>query len=157
RDSRGRPIIDLNLKGRVTTPGNDLDEKGLRFEQKNSGVYEAGFPATEAGSYFITAGAVRTEVIQDAEGKVVRERDGRLDSPRAGVTVPYSPEFADMVSNTALLERLRALTDGKTFKDDDQELLAAANAGEVFRPTPPRFHNLQPIWFWLVVLTGVLL
>jgi uncharacterized membrane protein len=164
RDAKGRPIIDLNLKGRVMTPGNQIDEKGLKFEPTNSGVYEAEFKAEEAGSYFITAAAMGVQVQKDAAGNVKLDAQGKpierevmLDSTRAGVTVPYSPEFADLFSNTALLERLRALTDGKTYRDDDQELTAAAMGGDAFRAMPPRFHNLQPVWYWLVLLTGVLL
>ncbi len=67
--------------------------------------------------------------------------------------MPYSPEFADMESNAALLEKLRAMTGGKTFDDNDEKLAQAAAAGEVFRRTglaPSR--NSQPIWYWLLAL-----
>src|SRR5262249_52639881 len=103
RDAKGRPIIDLNLKGRGMTPGSQIDEKGLKFEPANSGVYEAEFKAEEAGSYFITAAAMGVQVQKDAAGNVKLDAQGRpierevmLDSTRAGVTVPYSPEFADL-------------------------------------------------------------
>jgi uncharacterized membrane protein len=156
RDDNNRPLVNLNLRGGVSPPGGAVDDARkleLRFEQKNSGTYEAEFKAEEAGSYFINAQATRlAKVIKD--GKEVEVQEG-ADSIRGGVTIPYSPEFSDLESNTALLERVRGLTGGKTFADDDQALAEAARAGEAFRPGLPHFKNLQPIWYWLVFLTAV--
>jgi uncharacterized membrane protein len=166
RDSNNRPMTDLRLQGGVTSPNTEEGRKvELKFDQKNSGLYEAEFPAEEAGSYFINAQAKRVVKSVENGKEVVREE---ADSVRSGVTVPYSPEFADIESNTALLERLRDMTGGKTFSE---ELLAKAARGndgaaeeakkslsqEVFRAGLPQFKNLQPIWYWLVFLTGVAL
>src|SRR5207245_1885159 len=99
------------------------------------------------------------------KGKKVMKEEG-VDSVRSGVTIPYSPEFADLESNTALMERLRDLTGGMTLSED---LLAKAAdpknrqaestrnelAQNVFRSGLPQFKNLQPIWFWLVFFAGV--
>jgi hypothetical protein len=63
-----------------------------------------------------------------------------------------------MESNAPLLEKLRSATGGSTFGDDDVELARASASGEVFRRTglaPSR--TSQPIWYWLVLLCGVLL
>jgi len=92
--------------------------------------------------------------VKDGKEQVHQE----TDSVRSGVTVPYSPEFADMESNAPLLERLRALTGGSSYKDDDVALAEAASSGAVFRHTdlaPSR--NLQPIWYWLLLLASILL
>jgi uncharacterized membrane protein len=163
RDENNRPITDLQFQGGVTspTPGNPDDRKPasklgmLKFEQKNSGLYEAEFKADEAGSYFINAQAQRqVKSVKDGKEQVHQE----TDSVRSGVTVPYSPEFADMESNAPLLERLRALTGGSSYKDDDVALAEAASSGAVFRHTdlaPSR--NLQPIWYWLLLLASILL
>src|SRR5207253_1513766 len=107
-----KPLTDLNLQAGVTTPSTRADgvqPPAIKFEQKNSGLYEAEFKAEEAGSYFINVQARRPG--KDGKEEIV-------DSARAGVTIPYSPEFADMESNTALLERLRHLTSGQTFDED---------------------------------------
>ena len=161
RDENNHPLTDLTLQGGVTSPssGGADDRKGkfgvLKFEQKNSGLYEAEFKADEAGSYFVNAQARRTvKTVTDGKEEVHEEND----SVRAGVTVPYSPEFADMESNAPLLEKLRAVTGGSTLDDNDEKLAQAAAAGEVFRRTglaPSR--NSQPIWYWLLLLAGVLL
>lgn len=158
---KDQPLTDLLIEGGITTPSAKPDELRKvqpRFEQKRSGVYEAEFKAEEAGSYFINAVAKRVK-----DGKV-----SDVDSVRAGVTIPYSPEFADNESNTALLEKLRDMTGGKTIPeealataasphDPGAEAKRAELARDVFRAGLPQFKNLQPVWYWLVFLAGVLL
>ena len=153
RDKDNRPITNLTFRGGITTPGAKDAKIDLRFEQKNSGVYEADFKAEEAGSYFIVAQATRkTKIMKD--GKEVEVEEG-TDSIRSGVTVPYSPEYADMESNVALLEKLRNITGGKTFADDDVVLAAAAQSGELFRNVDlPQSRSMQPIWYWLLLMTA---
>jgi hypothetical protein len=76
---------------------------------------------------------------------------------RAGVTVPYSPEFAEMESNPALLEKLREITAGHSYAEDDGALRRAARSGEVFRAVPANQPSLQPLWPWFVLLTALCL
>ncbi|HMF11373.1 MAG TPA: hypothetical protein VKE94_03680, partial [Gemmataceae bacterium] len=153
----GEPDVRLTLRGGVTLPGGrDGGSRQLRFEQKQSGVYEAKFKAEEAGSYFIDAAAVKREKVRDKEGKT-SEREVVTDSVRAGVTIPYSPEFSDMEPNTALMEELAALTGGRVYRDEEAELLRVARSGEVFRPGLALTKSLQPIWFWLVFVSCILL
>jgi uncharacterized membrane protein len=156
RDKENRPLTDLVLRGGVTTPGkgDNARKPELKFEQKNSGLYEAEFKAEEAGSYFINAQARRT-VKAMKDGKEVTEEE--TDSVRSGVTIPYSPEFADMESNTPLLEKLRAATGGTTYPEDDDAVAEAARSGEVYRTGLPSSKSLQPVWYWLLLLTGILL
>jgi uncharacterized membrane protein len=157
RRDDNEPDVRLTLRGGVTTPSGRADgSRQLRFEQKQSGVYEAKFKAEEAGSYFIDAAAVKREKAKDKDGNIV-EREVVTDSVRAGVTIPYSPEFSDMEPNTALMEELAALTGGRTYSDDEAALLGAARSGDVFRPGLALTKSLQPIWFWLVFASCVLL
>jgi uncharacterized membrane protein len=159
RDEQNRPITDLTLRGGVTPPESRADDprrQELKFEQKNSGQYEATFKAEEAGSYFLNAQATRRVKTVNKDGKPV-EIEEAVDGVRSGVTIPYSPEFADLETNRDLLTRLREITGGKEFADNDAELEAAARGGEAFRPGLPRFKNLQPVWYWLVFLCGTLL
>src|SRR5262249_47765578 len=143
------PDVRLTLRGGVTMPGGrEGGSRELRFEQKQRGVYEAKFKAEEAGSYFIDAAAVKRKKVQDKDGKTV-EREVVTDSVRAGVTIPYSPEFSDMEPNPTLMEDLAALTGGQVYADDESELLRVARSGEVFRPGLALTKSLQPIWFWL--------
>jgi uncharacterized membrane protein len=175
RDEQNRPITDLSLQGGVSlaaqggvanaAPRPEEPRKlDLKFEQKNSGLYTAEFKAEEAGSYFVNARA-RRNVNSIENGKEVTKVEE--DSVRSGVTVPYSPEFADMESNTALLERVRDITGGETIvedllaraadpKDKDSASIQQKLASQVFRSGLPQFRNLQPMWYWLVFLTGTL-
>jgi uncharacterized membrane protein len=168
RDQNSRPLTDLVLRGGVTSPSlrpEDSQKLELKFEQKNSGLYEAEFKAEEAGSYFINVQSKRTVKAMVNGRETIQEE---VDGIRGGVTVPYSPEFADLESNAALLERLRDATGGKTISEDlltkaanprDSEASAAQAqlAQDVFRSGLPQFKNLQPVWYWLVFFAGVLL
>ncbi len=157
RDADGKPINDLSLQGGLTTPSNRPDDPArpeLRFEQKSSGVYQAEVRADEAGSYFLNAVARRKVKVMENGKEVEREE---VDSVRSGVTIPYSPEFADLEGNAALLEKLRDATGGQEYKDEPAALAEAARSGDVFRPGLPSLRNLQPIWYWLLFLTGVFL
>jgi uncharacterized membrane protein len=159
-----RPMTDLTIQGGVTSPSpraEDTRRFDLKFEQKNSGLYEAEFKAEEAGSYFISAQARRTVKAVEKGKEVTKEE---ADSVRSGVTIPYSPEFADLESNTALLDRLRDMTGGKSYPETlldraarGDESTAATLAADVFRSGLPQFKNLQPVWFWLIFATGLLL
>src|SRR5262249_54381280 len=66
RDANEEPITDLAIEGGITSPagsgaGKSSESAGtIKFEEKNSGVYEASFKANDAGSYFINARATRT-------------------------------------------------------------------------------------------------
>jgi uncharacterized membrane protein len=158
RTEDGRPDTKLHLRAGVSAPGEPEGGKkqDLVFVQKNSGQYELEVKAEEAGSYFVTAQATRTVKKMGRDGKE-HEIEEAVDSVRSGVTLPYSPEFTETESNTALLERIRELTDGRRYDDDDAALAAAAKAGEVFRSGPDRVKNLLPLWHWLVFVAGVLL
>jgi uncharacterized membrane protein len=166
RDGNNRPLTDLNIQGGITTPNpkaEDSKRPQLKFEQKNSGLYEAEFKAEEAGSYFISVqGRRKVKVMEN--GKEVEKEEA--DSIRSGVTIPYSPEFADMESNPALLSRLRDMTGGTNIPEDElakaadetdpsAEAARSALAREVFRSGLPQFKNLQPVWYWLVFFAGV--
>jgi hypothetical protein len=160
RTDDNQPDIHLKLRGGITPPGSKDDEAGrqreLRFVQTNSGQYEAEVKAEEAGSYFLNAQAVRTKTIKGRDGQEHEIEEG-VDSVRAGVTLPYSPEFAELRSNTPLLERLRELTGGQRYEEDEILLAETAKSGMVFRPAPERVKSLLPLWYWLIFLAAVLL
>jgi uncharacterized membrane protein len=158
RTEDGRPDTKLHLRAGVTGPGDPEEGKkqGLAFVQKNSGQYELEVKAEEAGSYFVTAQATRTVKQKGRDGQM-HDVEEAIDGVRSGVTLPYSPEFSETESNTALLERIRDLTEGRRFEDDDAALEAAARSGAAFRPGPDRVKSQLPLWYWLLFVAGVLL
>jgi hypothetical protein len=161
RTADGKPDTTLKLRGGLTPPSGKGGEPGkrhdLRFVQKNSGQYEAEVKAEEAGSYFLNAQATRTRKVKGRDGKVHVVEDEGTDSVRAGVTLPYSPEFADLESNTPLLERIAEMSSGRTYEDDAEALAEAAKAGEVFRPPVVRSRSSLPFHYWLLFLAAALL
>lgn len=166
KHNQNRPLTDLKMRGAVTPPSGrpeDAKKYTLKFEQKASGRYEAEFKADEAGSYFVTAQPTRTRRVTKKvkeDGKEVEkeiELTEGIDSVRSGVTVPYSPEFADVESNVPLLEEVRRLTGGKSYLDDAQALRDVAATGDVFREGPPQARSMQPFWHWLLLFAGVVL
>jgi hypothetical protein len=145
-DERDRPLTGITLRGKVTPPRPPAPgEKppAAEFVRTAAGRFEAEFPAEEAGSYFVYVQALQNGQI--------------IDGARAGVAVPYSPEFADLETNPAFLRRLAEVTDGSVYNEDDEELLRVARSGELFREAPKTVRSLLPFWFWLVFAAGVLL
>jgi hypothetical protein len=198
RDDNNRPLTDLKLEGKVSSPGGLQDGKPqieLKFEQRAGGYYEAEFKAEEAGSYIVNAQArqraqaytgrfrpglpmtvtERDGQLQLADGTIVRrEPDGKLlyaddgtpvkieeeaervvDSRRSGVTISYSPEFADLETNSAVLKNLARITGGQVYAEDPQALRELAASGELYRTAPEGTRALLPLWYWLVLIVGV--
>jgi hypothetical protein len=163
RDEKDRPVGGLDLRGAVTPPTPPAPgEKPPRveFRPKGGGIYEAEFPAEEAGSYFVNVQALEPE--RGPDGSVILEKDGTarmttFDAARAGVTVPYSPEFADLESNTPLMKRLAEMTGGKFHTEDAADLQQLLASGDLFREAPATVRALLPFWYWLVFAAGLLL
>jgi uncharacterized membrane protein len=198
RDENNRPLTDLKLEGKVSSPGGLAEGKApieLKFEQRAGGYYEAEFKAEEAGSYIVNAQArqraqaytgrfrgglsmTTTEKdgqLQLADGTLVRRGpDGTLryaddgtpvkieeevervvDSRRTGVTISYSPEFADLETNSGLLKSLARITGGQVYAEDATALKDLASSGDLYRAAPEGSRALLPLWYWLVFLAGV--
>jgi uncharacterized membrane protein/Mg-chelatase subunit ChlD len=138
------PLTNVDVRGGVTATAQRGEKPPvLKFEQTNSGVYEAEIKAEEIGTYLINIQA-------SWKGK---DGKGVTKGVRAAVAVPYSPEFADVGANTDLMDRIRRLTDGKPFTEDS--LYDVAKSGEVYRKMPLHYQSLQPLWYWLVLLAGL--
>ncbi|MGL4421704.1 MAG: hypothetical protein ACRCZF_13640, partial [Gemmataceae bacterium] len=151
RDEKDKPVSGLELQGGISLPPKqNATERtpALNFKRKGPGLYEAEFAAEEEGAYFVFVRG-----FAGGTGKA-----GPLfDSTRAGVTVPYSAEFADLESNTPVLKRLSEATGGKFHTDDSAELDALAKSQDLYREAPRTVRALLPFWYWLVFVAGVLL
>jgi uncharacterized membrane protein len=155
RDDKDKPVSGLVIRSAVTPPkalGPGEKPPKLEFKAKGPGQYEAEFTAEEAGAYFVNVQAYEENVRADG-----RSTFGLYDAARAGATVPYSPEFADLESNTPLLTRLSELTGGNAYKETDEDLNHLIRSGELFREAPKTVRAILPFWFWLVVFAGVML
>ncbi len=154
-DDDKQPDARLEVEGRfsVTTgaAGAEADKRReLHFVQREAGAYEAEIRADEAGTYFITARAIR-KVRRD--GKEVDE----VEIVRGAETLPLAPEYTVLRCNTPLLERIAALTGGQVFDDADESLEHAAATGALFRSFKKPIEARLPLWFWLLFAAGLVL
>ena len=148
KDGKDKPVAGLTLKGAVSLPSKPAPGEKvptLEFKSKGAGLYEAEFVAEEAGAYF-----VRVEGSKGAE---------TFDSARAGITVPYSPEYADLETNAPLLERVAVATGGNYSKEAENagEVPKLAASADFFRKAPSSIRSLQPFWYWLVFAAALFL
>ena len=163
RDEKDRPVSGVSLRGAVTAPKQAAPgEKApqVEFKSKGGGLYEAEFAADEAGSYFVNVQAL--EPAKDKDGNLMLNKDGSavlktVDAGRAGVTVPYSPEFADLESNTPLMKRLSEMTGGTFHTEAQEDLDKMLATGDLFRNPPSSTRALLPFWFWLVFVAAIAL
>ncbi len=126
--------------------GPDMKPMPLRIEQTSPGRYVGSFPASDAGSYFLT--------ISPGPGQ----------SPiRTGVTVPCSDEFREREPNDALLVQLAASKPkggpaGMTIELPDRIGRALpAKAVNPFRHDLPKATSSQDAWHYMLLLACCLL
>jgi hypothetical protein len=132
----------LDLGGTIVGP--KLDARALQLRQTAPGRYVGTFDAKDTGSYFL----------------VLNPGGGRA-ALRTAVNVPYSPEFRDRGTNTALLERLAALRTrsgpaGVVVRDpsarDDLEQLLAVDTFRHNLVSATRTSDAWPQVLWLAGL-----
>ena len=143
------PLTDVEIKAGITSPAfkvKDGKRTELKFEQKNAGVYEAEIPADEVGAYFI-----------NIQAKWKKDGQEVFDNIRAGVTIPYSPEFAEMDSNPRCSSGSAPRPAGKAIATMTRRCRMPIAKAAVFRPVPESLMSLQPLWPWMVALAGVCL
>lgn len=133
----------LAVSGSVIGP--DLSSSPLALEQVAPGRYVGRFQAGQEGSYFLSL----------ATGP------GRAPL-RAGVSVPYSPEFKAATTNRPLLESLASLTPRGGSPGRVHDVLGAnladdARRADLFRRDLTEVAAQSPSWHWLLLAAGVLL
>ncbi|WP_020471327.1 VWA domain-containing protein [Zavarzinella formosa] len=89
--------------------------------------------------------------------EIEQEVERVVDSRRSGVTISYSPEFADLETNATLLKTLARLTGGTVHAEDAKTLKDLAASGDIYRPAPEIIRALLPLWYWLVFAACLLL
>ena len=128
----GRFLNNLALTANVVDPAGEVREVELR--QVTPGRYEGAFTPTTEGAYWIGVGSA----------------DGSLQTT-AGWVLGYSPEYAALDDDPALLAALAETTGGRALVGD------GAGAAAVFDHNLPAADALQPIWPWLTLAAALLL
>lgn len=136
--NRGRITVDAldkdasflnNLQMRTNLIGPDGQPTPLRFNQTGPGHYEAEFDVEKAGAYL-----ANVQVFD--QGKP----SGTI---RTGLTVPFSPEYRDLIPNEALLRQVADITGGRWLD------LPAPQA-DVFSHDLPPSEAKRAAWDWVL-------
>ncbi|HKB01320.1 MAG TPA: hypothetical protein VKD90_03830, partial [Gemmataceae bacterium] len=175
--AEGKPPIELKFEQRAGgyyEAEFKADEAGSYIvnaqarqrAQAYAGRFRPGLPMTTTEKDGQLQLADGTPVRRGPDGKLLYADDGTpvkiedevervVDSRRTGVTISYSPEFADLETNSTLLKNLARITGGKVHSEDSQALKDLAADGDLYRPAPEGTRALLPLWYWLVFLAGV--
>jgi hypothetical protein len=118
------------------------------LQQVGPGRYEATFEPTAEGAYFIGVG---TEGVTSDELRVTNEEGAAEGSMQttAGWVLGYSPEYASLDGDPALLAALAETTGGRA--------LDIGNVAAVFEHNLDAAPASQPIWPWLTLAAVLLL
>jgi uncharacterized membrane protein len=136
--NRGRIIVDalakdasylnfLQLDSKIIGPDNR--SMPLRFTQTGPGHYEAEFEAEKAGQYLSSIH--------------IRGRNRDWGTLRTGLSVPFSPEYRDLMPNEALLRQVVDTTGGRWLEQ-------AGSANTVFSHRLPPTESKRPAWEWVL-------
>ncbi|WP_374686406.1 FixH family protein, partial [Promineifilum sp.] len=137
-DARGEDgfLDGLALTANVVDPMGET--RAVELQQVAPGRYEATFAPTSEGAYFIGVGAAGDEGLRQS----------------AGWVLGYSPEYAALAGDPALLASLAERTDGRALN-----LVEGSGAGPaaVFERNLNAAPAAQPIWPWLTLAAALLL
>jgi len=118
-----------NLQLRTKIMGPDNSATPVRFTQTGPGKYEAVFNVEKAGQHLAN----------------VHIFDGtrRLGTIRTGLSVPFSPEYRDLMPNEGLLRQVAEITGGRW-------LGAGPETDDVFSHDLPPTEAKRPAWEWML-------
>jgi uncharacterized membrane protein len=118
----------LQINGLLTLP--NMESRPLQLIQTGPGQYEASFDLPDNGNYLIN---LKYTDPQHATGLI-----------RTGLSIPYSPEYRELETNTPLLQRIVNRSGGRTLTMDPVK-------SNVFDPKGlPPSASKQPVWRWIV-------
>jgi hypothetical protein len=135
QDESGAFRNDLALTANVVGPTGETQTLDLR--PTAPGRYEATFAPANEGAYFLGVG--------DTGGEA---------RATAGWVLGYSPEYADLTGNPALLASLAAQTGGRAL---DTAEGSGPGPAAVFAHDLAAAPAAQPIWPWLTLAAALLL
>lgn len=136
--NRGRIVIDAldkdasylnNLQLEAHLVGPDNKPVPLTFTQRGPGNYQAEFDVEKSGQYL-------SSVQIEDNGKY-------LGTVRTGLSVPFSPEYRDLVPNEPLLQQVADVSGGHLLDLD-------AKPEDVFRHDLPPVEAKRPVWHWVL-------
>ena len=157
QDESGAFRNDLALTANVV--GATGETETLTLRPVAPGRYEATFTPQTEGAYFIGVGTTADGRPPTADGEDASSSSGQPSAvgglqTTAGWVLGYSPEYADLTGNPALLASLAAQTGGRAL---DTAEGSGPGPAAVFAHDLEAAPAAQPIWPWLTLLATLLL
>ncbi len=129
-DAMGKDAGYLNhliQKARIVGPNNEV--LPVQFTQTGPGKYEADFEVEKAGQYIATV--------------QVFDRGRNLGTLQTGVSIPFSPEYRDLIPNESLLRQVADISKGRWHED-------GPSVARVFSHDMPPTESKRPAWEWML-------
>ena len=157
QDESGAFRNDLALTANVV--GATGETETLTLRPVAPGRYEATFTPQTEGAYFIGVGTTADGRPPTADGEDASSSSGQPSAvgglqTTAGWVLGYSPEYADLTGNPALLASLAAQTGGRAL---DTAEGSGPGPAAVFAHDLAAAPAAQPIWPWLTLAAALLL
>jgi uncharacterized membrane protein len=118
----------LQLQANVIDP--EQDATPLRFTQTGPGHYEAEIDIEDAGQYLTNV------QVFGADG-------ASLGTVRTGLSIPFSPEYRDLMPNEALLRQTAEITGGRWLDMPPEQ-------ADVFSHDLPPTESKRSAWEWVL-------
>ena len=125
--------LSLSLPSEAVVVDPELKAQKIKLEPVAPGRYEGRFSTGEPGVYFIN-------VTQQGN-------EGELRSASGGITLAYSPEYAESGSDEKFLQALAQAGGGSIISEPR----------EAFAPNLPVARGVRELWPWLLMLAALLL
>jgi len=120
--------------------GPDLASRTLSLDPIGPGQYNGRFEAGPSGSYIVHL-------------RYRKGTDSQVHQMQAAVTVPFSPEFADMTDNMPLLTEVASISGGRILEGDPNQVDLFDAAGTQFPVTSrPLTQPLMILWLAVFLL-----
>ena len=135
-DKQADAVNFMDVIGTLVTP--EQSSERLQLTQTGPGRYEAEFDARERGNYIVN--------LAYAIGQGAQASRGAL---RTGLTVSYSPEYADVRPNLPLLGALQAQTGGRMMNANEPKAVFD-RAG--LQPAETRLVMWETLVRWMLLM-----
>jgi len=137
-DDKGNFMQFTNIDAQVIEP--DMSTNLLELTQVGPGQFQGQFQAAVSGSYIVNL----------RYRKLAETKTHLMQTP---VTVPFAPEFRDLVDNSALLSEVSAITGGRILSSDPNQAKLFDYSGLKFPETQlPMTRLLMSIWLAVFLL-----
>lgn len=137
-DAKGNFMQFAHIDAQVIEP--DMSTHLLELAQVGPGQFKSQFQAAVSGSYIVNL----------RYRKLAETKTHLMQTP---VTVPFAPEFRDLVDNAALLAEVTAITGGRILSSDPTQTKLFDYSGLKFPETQlPMTRLLMLIWLSVFLL-----